>query len=175
MCDLDLRRKCGYKPRSRAEPPRPSAHGGARSFSAFMGLPEEGRAAACEMDTVTGLKSDRRCLLTLYSRPFRFQLALLMPGKTAAATESVLDMLERAAPKARNTPRADTERAPRLPPSTSITHPATASTVAAYQRQGKRSPKRTRPKIPATGGALPIATIVPTATPVKRTAEKKVS
>ena len=100
MCDLDLRRKCGYKPRSRSEPPRPTAHGGARSFAAFMGLPEEGRAAACEMDTVTGLKSDRRCLLTLYSRPFRFQLALLMPGKTAAATESALDMLERAAPNA---------------------------------------------------------------------------
>lgn len=49
MCDLDLRRKCGYKPRSRAEPPRATAHGGARSFAAFMGLPEEGRAAACEM------------------------------------------------------------------------------------------------------------------------------
>ena len=47
MCDLDLRRKCGYKPRSRSEPPRPTAHGGARSFAAFMGLPEEGRAAAC--------------------------------------------------------------------------------------------------------------------------------
>lgn len=100
MCDLDLRRKCGYKPRSHARPPRPTAHGGARSFSAFMGLPEEERAAACEMDTVIGLKSDRRCLLTLYLRAFRFQLALLMPDKTAASTESALDMLERAAPKA---------------------------------------------------------------------------
>lgn len=100
MCDLDLRRKCGYKPRSRAEPPRPTAHGGARSFSAFMGLPEEERAAACEMDTVIGLRSDRRCLLTLYLRAFRFQLALLMPDKTAASTESALDMLERAAPRA---------------------------------------------------------------------------
>ena len=79
MCDLDLRRKCGYKPRSRAEPPRATAHGGARSFSAFMGLPEEERAAACEMDTVIGLRSDRRCLLTLYLRAFRFQLARLFP------------------------------------------------------------------------------------------------
>ena len=35
LCDLDLRRKCGYKPRSRSEPPRPTAHGGARSFAAF--------------------------------------------------------------------------------------------------------------------------------------------
>ena len=65
-----------------------------------MGLPEEERAAACEMDTVIGLRSDRRCLLTLYLRAFRFQLALLMPDKTAASTESALDMLERAAPKA---------------------------------------------------------------------------
>ena len=100
MSDLDLRRKCGYKPRSRTAPPRQTAHGAARSFAAFMELPEEQRAAACEMDTVVGLKSDRQCLLTLYLRAFRFQLALLMPGKTAAAAESALDMLEKAAPRA---------------------------------------------------------------------------
>ena len=100
MCDLELRRKCGYKPRSRARPPRRTAHGEARSFSAFMGLPEEERARACEMDTVIGLKSDRRCLLTLYLRAFRLQLALLMPDKTAASAESALDMLEKAAPSA---------------------------------------------------------------------------
>ena len=51
MCDLDLRRKVGHKPRSRAAAPRPTSHGEARSFAAFMGLPEEERAAACEMDT----------------------------------------------------------------------------------------------------------------------------
>lgn len=100
MSSLELRRKCGYKPRSRAKPPRQTAHGAARSFAAFMELPEEERAAACEMDTVVGLKSDRRCLLTLYLRAFRFQLALPMPDKTAASTESALDMLEKAAPKA---------------------------------------------------------------------------
>lgn len=100
MSNLDLRRKCGYKPRSHAKPPRQTAHGAARSFAAFMGLPEEERAAACEMDTVVGLKSDRQCLLTLYLRAFRFQLALPMPDKTAASTESALDMLEKAAPRA---------------------------------------------------------------------------
>ena len=100
MSSLELRRKCGYKPRSRAKPPRQTAHGAARSFAAFMELPEEERAAACEMDTVVGLKSDRRCLLTLYLRAFRFQLALPMPDKTAASTGSALDMLEKAAPKA---------------------------------------------------------------------------
>ena len=100
MSSLELRRRCGYKPRSHAKPPRQTAHGEARSFAAFMGLPEEERAAACEMDTVIGLKSDRRCLLTLYLRAFRFQLALPMPDKTAASTGSALDMLEKAAPKA---------------------------------------------------------------------------
>ena len=100
MCDLDLRRKCGYKPRSRSEPPRPTAHGEARSFAAFMGLPEEERARACEMDTVIGLRSDRRCLFTLYLRAFRFQLALLMPCKTAEAVQARLDELEKAAPNA---------------------------------------------------------------------------
>lgn len=100
MSSLELRRKCGYKPRRHAAPPRQTAHGAARSFAAFMGLPEEERAAACEMDTVVGLKSDRRCLLTLYLRAFKFQVALLMPDKTAASTGSALDMLERAAPKA---------------------------------------------------------------------------
>lgn len=100
MSSLELRRKCGYKPRRRTAAPSQTAHGAARSLAAFMELPEEERAAACEMDTVVGLRSDRRCLLTLYLRAFRFQLALLMPDKTAALTGSALDMLEKAAPRA---------------------------------------------------------------------------
>ena len=100
MCDLDLRRKCGYKPRSHARPPKATSHGEARSYTAFTSLPEEGRAAACEMDTVEGLKHDRQCLLTLYSRPFRFQLALPMPEKTGEAVQARLDELEKAAPRA---------------------------------------------------------------------------
>ena len=51
------------------------------------GVAGEERAAACEMDTVLGLKSDRRCLLTLYPRAFKFQIALPMPDKTAASTD----------------------------------------------------------------------------------------
>lgn len=74
MSSLELRRKCGYKRRS--------------------------RAAACEMDTVVGLKSDRRCLPTLYQRPCKFQLALLMPGKDCGSTSDRLDALEKAVGKA---------------------------------------------------------------------------
>ena len=43
MSSLELRRKCGYKRRSRAAGPKATAHGEARSFGAFMGLPEEER------------------------------------------------------------------------------------------------------------------------------------
>ena len=100
MSNLDLRRKCGYKPRSHSAAPRSTAHGGARSFAAFMELPGEERAAACEMDTVEGLKADRQCLLTLYPRPFKFQLALLMPEKTTEAVRARLDSLQKAAPAA---------------------------------------------------------------------------
>ena len=100
MSNLDLRRKCGYKPRSHAQPTKPTAHGEARSFSAFERLGEEERACACEMDTVIGLKTDHQCLLTLYLKPFKFQLVLLMPDKTTAATKSTLDELEKASPDA---------------------------------------------------------------------------
>lgn len=100
MSNLDLRRKCGYKPRSHSAAPRSTSHGEARSFAAFMELPGEQRAAACEMDTVEGLKADRQCLLTLYPRPFKFQLALLMPEKTTEAVRARLDSLQKAAPAA---------------------------------------------------------------------------
>lgn len=100
MSNLDLRRKCGYKPRVHTTAIKPTAHGEARSFASFMRIPEEKRACACEMDTVIGLSSDHRCLLTLYLRPFKFQLALLMPEKTSAATVAILDMLERTSPSA---------------------------------------------------------------------------
>ena len=68
--------------------------------AAFMGLPDEDRAAACEMDTVVGLKTDRQCLLTLYPRPFKLQLTLPMPEKTTEAVRERLDSLQKAAPAA---------------------------------------------------------------------------
>ena len=100
MSNLDLRRKCSYKPRSHANPRKSTAHGEARSHAAFMELPDEERAAACEMDTVVGLRADRQCLLTLYPRPFKLQLTLLMPDKTAEAVRERLDSLQKAAPAA---------------------------------------------------------------------------
>lgn len=96
MSNAELRRKVGYKPRRKAGARRQTAHGRERSFEAFMALPEEERARACEMDTVVGRPTDSQCLLTLLSRPCKAQLPLLMPERTKAATVARLDDLERA-------------------------------------------------------------------------------
>ena len=62
-----------------------------------------------------------------------------------------------------------------LPPAMSTAQPATAPTVAAIHRPVSRGPPVSLLIRPVKTGALPIATMVPTATPVSRTAEKNAS
>lgn len=96
MSDAELRRKVGYKPRKEPARAKPTSHGPERSYKAFSALPEEERARAAEMDTVVGLSKDSRCVLTLYLRPCKVQVCLLLPEKTPSAVAAALDMLERA-------------------------------------------------------------------------------
>ena len=46
------------------------------------------------MDTVIGRSRDTQCILTLYLRPFKVQLCLLLCEKTSSAVAAALDMLE---------------------------------------------------------------------------------
>lgn len=94
MCNLDLRRKVGYKKRRASSGRRPGPHGPERSYGAFLDLAEPIREGAWEMDTVLGTKHDRSCLLTLLHRPTRFQLALPLEDKTAESVSGALDGLE---------------------------------------------------------------------------------
>lgn len=94
MSNLDLRRKVGYKERDRGKKRKATSHGPGRSYAAFCSLNERKRDAACEMDTVMGRARDRQCVLTLFLRPCRFQLCLLLPEKTSSAVAAALDMLE---------------------------------------------------------------------------------
>lgn len=96
MSSMDFRRKVGYKPRRERVGPKPTSHGEERSYAAFCALPDEARARACEMDTVIGRARDARCLLTLFLRPCKIQLALLLPEKSSSAVASALDSLEQA-------------------------------------------------------------------------------
>lgn len=95
MSPMDFRRRVGYKPRKERNAPKPTSHGEERSYAAFCALSEEERAKACEMDTVMGRARDEQCLLTLFLRPCKVQVTLLLPEKTSSAVASALDSLER--------------------------------------------------------------------------------
>lgn len=96
MSNLELRRKVGYKPRKNKQDSRPTPHGKEHSYEAFCDLGDEVCASAAEMDTVIGRTRDTQCILTLYLRPSRFQLALLLESKTSSAVVAALDSLEKA-------------------------------------------------------------------------------
>ena len=93
---IELRREVSCRPRKKRAAPRSTSHGAERSYAAFLGLGEEERSSACEMDTVIGRVHGSKCLLTLYLRPCRFQLMLLLGGKTAEEAAGALDALEEA-------------------------------------------------------------------------------
>lgn len=90
MTNMELRRKVGYRPRSRRAPKRATPHSPRRSYAAFLGLGEDACAAAWEMDTVEGAREDGACLLTLLHRPSRLQLALPLAAKDAASVAAAL-------------------------------------------------------------------------------------
>lgn len=89
MTNMELRKKVGYKRRSRTQPRRRTSHDGRRSHDSFLAL-GEACAAAWEMDTVVGSKEDSARLLTLLHRPSRFQLALRVPDGTCASVVAAL-------------------------------------------------------------------------------------
>ena len=69
MTNMELRRKVGYRPRSRRAPKRATSHSSRRSHASFLALGEDACAAAWEMDTVEGSRGDSARLLTLLHRP----------------------------------------------------------------------------------------------------------
>ena len=69
MTNMELRRKVGYRPRSRRAPKRATSHSARRSHASFLALGEDACAAAWEMDTVEGSRGDSARLLTLLHRP----------------------------------------------------------------------------------------------------------
>lgn len=95
MSNAELRRKVGYKPRKEHSEHKQTSHGSERSWTAFLALSDDKRARTCEMDTVIGKAADSKCILTLYLRPCKLQVCLLLPNKSSSAVTSALDMLEK--------------------------------------------------------------------------------
>ena len=93
---LELRRKVSHRLREKGIARKSASHGPTSSHAAFVELPEEEeRDSACEMDAVTGIVRDSRCLLALYLRSCKFQLMLLLEEKTLDGVVRTLDALER--------------------------------------------------------------------------------
>ena len=97
MTNLDLRRKVGYRKRSRKGPRRPTRHSPRRSHAELERLPEDLRASAWEMDTTEGCAADSVRLLTLYHRPTGFQLAIPVADGACGSVPAGLGLV-RAAP-----------------------------------------------------------------------------
>lgn len=93
MTNMELRRKVGYKPRSRKAPRSVTRHSARRSHAEFARLPGDERASAWEMDTVEGRRGDSARLLTLYHRPTSFQLAIPVEDGTCEAAKAGLRLV----------------------------------------------------------------------------------
>ena len=96
MSNFDLRKKVKYKKRKENPEKKPTAHGKSRSYESFLQLPIEIQESAWEMDTVEGMRSDKKSILTIYHRPSKFQFALLMTSKTIANVVGYFDIFENA-------------------------------------------------------------------------------
>lgn len=96
MTNMELRRKVGYRPRSRKGPRRATSHSPRRSHEEFLALGEDRCASAWEMDTVEGCAADSARLLTLLHRPSRFQLAILIPDGECSSVLAALRLVRSA-------------------------------------------------------------------------------
>lgn len=92
---MDLQKQVKYKPRTHKEKTKLICHGPERSYESFINLHQELQDSACEMDTVIGRRIDKQCILSLFSKPSKFQFYLLLACKSNKAVEKTLDELEK--------------------------------------------------------------------------------
>lgn len=100
QCNLSLQRKVGFKPRAKKKAPSAPRRPEERSYAAFLALGEEECASAWEMDSLLGWSTDRKRVLTLYCRPAKLQLYLLLTGGSCSAVKAALQSFAGCAPGA---------------------------------------------------------------------------
>lgn len=95
IVNLELPRKVRYKQRRRRDSPkRDRIDRTGRTYEDFMGLPEEQRYSAAQMDTVLGFRDNRKRILSIQFRRLIFQLYALLPDGRAASVVGALDAME---------------------------------------------------------------------------------
>jgi len=94
---IDLRRKVKMKPRKKyknTEYRILSAQKEGHKYKDFLTFMENNDVSHWEMDTVEGLKEDKKAILTLHNPDLHFQLFFLLPEQTSDYVVAALDKLE---------------------------------------------------------------------------------
>jgi IS30 family transposase len=95
ILSIDLAKKVKYKKRKQK---KEKTHGvgffAGHEYDDYLELPEEDRAIVTEVDTVWGIKSDRKCILSLYRVDLHFQIYLLLQSRTMEEVVHAFDWLE---------------------------------------------------------------------------------
>lgn len=93
LANIELPKKIRYKQRrSRKGAPRMELTG--RRYSDWRSLTDQERILTVQMDTIEGVRSDRKAVLSLHFPRLMFQIYLLLPSKTQASVVSAFDALE---------------------------------------------------------------------------------
>lgn len=95
ILSIDLAKKVKYKKRKRK---KEKVHGigffAGHEYDYYLELPEEDRVITTEVDTVWGIKSDRKCILSLHRVDLHFQIYLLLQSRTKEEVVRAFDWLE---------------------------------------------------------------------------------
>ena len=95
ILSIDLAKKVKYKKRKRQKVKvHDTGFFAGREYDYYLELPEEDRAITTEVDTVWGIKGDRKCLLSLHRVDLHFQIYLLLQSRTMEEVVRALDWLE---------------------------------------------------------------------------------
>lgn len=96
VTNLSLRRKTRYKPRKKRRTDiTPPFRGKKRSYESYKALDSSIIETTVEMDCVVGTIHDKQVLLTLFFKPAKFQLMILLEEKTSNAVVATFDRLEK--------------------------------------------------------------------------------
>jgi IS30 family transposase len=95
ILSIDLAKKVKYKKRKqKKEKVHDSGFFAGHEYDYYLELPDEDRAITTEVDTVWGIRGDRKCILSLHRIDLHFQIYLLLQSRTKEEVVRAFDWLE---------------------------------------------------------------------------------
>ena len=97
ILSIDLAKKVKYKKRRRQKE-KVAVHDtgffAGHEYDYYLELPDEDRAITTEVDTVWGIRGDRKCILSLHRIDLHFQIYLLLRSRSMEEVVRAFDWLE---------------------------------------------------------------------------------